>query len=329
MDALRAAASLGRVLLAMGETDRDCDLLVMQRTRCARLSLTRGKLVALAGLELEPLGDTLLGLGVALSSEAELCGSSADTPIGARLVARGTTSRSEVRRAVQVQLTRGMQSLLRWPSSRVELAPRTRGVGVEAAIDLTSALWCALLQLANDQPGSVLARLSPATELTLTRAGQRRLRGLLACLACGELERACELSGMSASERRRLLDPLPRSSSEFSGWLAARPAAECHGLRALLFALGAVVAPPERERGGYTLLLRKRRELSRNVSASALLDLPEAAGREHVRHAFKRLAHQLHPDRFHTHDARIQAVSAEVMGALVRAERALCGSRRV
>ncbi|HEX5658373.1 MAG TPA: J domain-containing protein [Polyangiales bacterium] len=99
---------------------------------------------------------------------------------------------------------------------------------------------------------------------------------------------------------------------------AGRRHASLHEDHALLLALGFATPAAQRE-DAYALLLRKRRELARNVGPRALLDLPSDADARGAQRALRKLAGKLHPDRFLTEDARLHRVSHEVMGALTRA----------
>jgi hypothetical protein len=158
----------------------------------------------------------------------------------------------------------------------------------------------------------------------LTSAGLRRVGGLLRAIEAGELGAAFRRRAFAGRLRPSQVDDLPAafSPAALSAALRARPGAEQHALRALLLVLGVAAERPV-HKDAYALLLRKHRQLSRNVSASALLDLPEAASAEHARRALRRLAQKLHPDRFQAGDARLHAVSNVVMGALARAENTL------
>jgi len=73
--------------------------------------------------------------------------------------------------------------------------------------------------------------------------------------------------------------------------------------------------------GSYPLLLRKRREVRRRVSARALLDLPESAGGQDARGALRKLVRDLHPDRFGDGvPPALRRASGEIVTALVAAE---------
>jgi hypothetical protein len=76
--------------------------------------------------------------------------------------------------------------------------------------------------------------------------------------------------------------------------------------------------------GSYPLLLRKRRELRGQVSARALLDLPEGADGRDARLALRKLVRNLHPDRFgESVPPALRRASGEIVTALVNAEAAV------
>ncbi|MDB4989687.1 MAG: hypothetical protein JWN04_4865 [Myxococcaceae bacterium] len=323
MDALRVAAPLSRLLLALSETGREGEVSVVQRMRTARLSIAGGRVVALSGVDLRPLGDTLLALGALdVTSQRSLLAQSDGTPVGARLVAAGATSSASVLRALELQLGHGIESLLQWPTSKLSLqrTSRTPGPGL-AMVDLTSTVWSALLAITAGLPESAVEQLAGRTVLRLTPAGTRRVRGLL---------QAAESGALAAARARRAIfeppttavDSIAVSEAALQRALAAKPQCAEPRLRALLRVLGAAVDQPAPEHS-YALLLRKTREVARNASANVLLDLPPVASSVLVRQAFRRLAQKLHPDRFQAGDARLHALSHRVMGALAEAEHAL------
>jgi hypothetical protein len=252
------------------------------------------------------------------------------------LVAAGATSSAAVSCALEMQLAAGIEALLRWPAARVELTrkPRPCEQADAVTVDVTSAVWTALLVLASELPRAALAQLSGHAELVLTGVGTRRLAGLQRAIAAGELHaavkrrglgRACGREHACGSQLRApivALEQLAHACASPTAALRAQSTDAHQILRAALRLIGAAIERPVHE-DSYALLLRKRRQLSRNDSASALLDLPELASAEHARRALRRLAKKLHPDRFQAGDARLHAVSSEVMGALSRAEYAL------
>jgi len=345
MDALRVAGPLARLLLAVGEAGCQGEVAVSQRGRAARLSIAGGRLAAITGVDHAPLGDTLLALG-ALHPDSQrgvLAQQASGSPIGARLIAAGATSSAAVACALEVQLAEGVHALLCWPATRVELVrpsslrharqahAATAGFDTPApaaahavTIDVAGAVWSALWAIASELPAPISAQLSGSSALLLTGAGRRRVGGLLRAVEAGELGAAARRRAFARGLRPSQIDNIPAalSAAAVAAALRADPGADQHVLRAMLRVLGAAIERPVPE-DAYGLLLRKHRQLSRNVSASALLDLPEAASAEHARRALRRLAQKLHPDRFLAGDARLYAVSNVVMGALARAENTL------
>jgi hypothetical protein len=114
---------------------------------------------------------------------------------------------------------------------------------------------------------------------------------------------------------RRLL-AAPRSIAEVLAAVDGDPRA----LR-LLYGLTRIggCAAPSPEGTSYVALLSKTRQLRRSDDARALLGMEPG---ESPRSAFRRLATQLHPDRFAADAAPgVQAASREVMAALLDARR--------
>ena len=332
MDALRTASAPARVLLALGDAARDCDVRIGHGTGRVRLTLVGGRAVALAGVERAPLGDTLLALGeLDLTSQRALLDAadagSFDKPIGVRLVEAGAASAEAVRHALKLQLYRGIDALLRRPvyalHTQACAAPEARQH--EVSVDLAAGVWASLIGIAEALPASVRAGLSGEGALVLGVRGERRVQGLLRAAHSGEL--AAALAAGQRGRERDVATPaglLARASAAMlARVLSERPPPELLTLRAILRVLGTVAEPHAQLEDAYALLLRKRRELARNASASTLLDLPGPASAAHVRRALRRLAGKLHPDRFERSDDRLRAVSADVMRALAGAASAL------
>lgn len=81
--------------------------------------------------------------------------------------------------------------------------------------------------------------------------------------------------------------------------------------------------------GSYPLLLRKRQQVRRQVSAHALLDLPEGAGDQDARRALRKLVKDLHPDRFGEETPpALRRASGEIVTALVDAEARITSRRK-
>ena len=80
--------------------------------------------------------------------------------------------------------------------------------------------------------------------------------------------------------------------------------------------------------GSCPLLLRKRRQMRREVSAHALLDLPEGAGGRDARIALRKLVRDIHPDRFGDRaPPALRRASGEIVTALVDAEARIASGR--
>lgn len=102
--------------------------------------------------------------------------------------------------------------------------------------------------------------------------------------------------------------------------ILALPGAGLAGCR-FLWMLKLLGGAAPRATGSYPLLLRKRRELRRQASAHALLDLPEGAGSRDARVALRKLVRDIHPDRFGAGTPpALRRASGEIVTALVCAE---------
>ncbi|MET0284532.1 MAG: J domain-containing protein [Polyangiales bacterium] len=175
MDPVRGAAPLARLLLAVSVARRDQELWLEQRGRVVRLALRAGRLCALEGVPLTPLGDLLRELEALDCARATAMREGAtNVPIGVRLIAAGATSWSSVQRALALQRARALELLLRMPVTRVW---RTHATRVDAAVesDLALAVWDAMRTLATRLPERQRAELAcSGRELVLTAAGRRR-----------------------------------------------------------------------------------------------------------------------------------------------------------
>jgi hypothetical protein len=290
MDALCAAIPVARGLLRLADTVSPRLLCVAAGTRRAALRTERGAVVEVSGVDAEPLGDTLLRQG-ALDADRHQAALEAAFPaqrVGAWLVSVGAASEPAVRAALELQLVARVGVLLRWRGAELFLRSTSGelAAGFPVAVDLVPCLYAGLLSIAHELPSSVL----------VARAGRGALRAT-------RLGRGLEM----------------RLGTSFVPLLGKDPAPECLAHRAALRAIGALVDAGA-EVDGYSLLLRKRRELRTCVSARRLLDLPDTAHPGQARGAFRRLAQKLHPDRFHAGEPGLLAVSNEVMRALAGAE---------
>ncbi len=299
MDSLRAAVPLARALLSLGDAERSGVLHVHAGYRRVEVEALRGKLIAVRGIDGEPLGDTLLREGSLDASRhgAALSEAEPEGPVGDWLVAVGAASREAVDRALALQLSLRLGQLLRFPC--VTLRFIDHAVAAEGAendvvrVAMAPCVWDGMLSLAGMLTHAELSQLTGSGALRLTRAGSQLVSQLVP------------------------MAKLPRLESVLSGDCGSSHA------RAVLKVLGAAF-DARMDSNSFSLLLRKQREIRRQASAATLLDLPpHSATPDQARRALRRLAQKLHPDRFSAELPALRAVSADVMRALFRAEETL------
>jgi hypothetical protein len=295
MDALCAAIPVARALLRAADAAAPRTLIIAAGSRRATLRLERGQIWEVRGVDSEPLGDALLSSG-ALDTVLHRAALERDFPagrVGRWLVSVGAASEHAVRTALAQQLARRLEVVLRWRGAELLLStsapPLLDGLNVSAP--LAPNVHSGLVRIARELSAQTLR----------VRAGEGALR-------------VTTLGHWLAAQLDRSAPDLA-----FARLLTAQPLAEHWAERAALRAIGAVVER-NAELDGYSLLLRKRRELRSRVSARRLLDLPEGAPPSQARLAFRKLAQKLHPDRFHAAQPGLTDLSNEVMCALVSAE---------
>jgi hypothetical protein len=298
MDALCAAIPVARGLINMADTAAPRLLCVSAGARRAALRTEDGAVVEVSGVDAEPLGDTLLRQGV-LDAERHRAALEAAFPaqrVGAWLVSVGAASEHAVRAALELQLVTRVSALLRWRGAELLLRsiPAATAADFPVAVALAPCLYAGLSSIARELPADLLAAHAGHGPLRTTGLG-RRLEA--------------------------------RLGASFAPLLVKDPEPDRLWERASLRAIGALVDAAS-EVDGYSLLLRKRRELRMRTSARRLLDLPDTAHPAQARSAFRRLARKLHPDRFHAGEPGLLALSNEVMRALGRAEAELSALNR-
>ncbi len=296
MDALLAAVPLARALLSLADAKRTGVLCVRSGYRRAEVALRDAAVVSLTGVDGELLGDALLRDGALDASlhGAALAQGEPRGPVGQWLVSVGAASREAVDRALTGQLAQRLAVLLRFfrPTLGFDAGLPEALCSSPVAVAVAPSVLDGLLSLTAGMTHGELAQLSGSGSLRLTRAGAQFVAAL-------------RLSG-------RPMDIEP------DGRIAQAPDAT----RAVLRALGLLVEARVGS-NSFSLLLRKQREVRRRASAQVLLDLPPHAAPEQARHALRRLAQKLHPDRFATELPALRVVAGEVMGALSRAEETL------
>jgi len=248
--------------------------------------------------ETEPLGQLL---GIPLEVQQEALASCPPFPgaVGKWLVRHGWATEDAVAEALFRQARGRLARGFRWPEITLGWEadePRRRG-RLPAPIEVRALLLPALREALRTVSARALRGLD-RSRWRLTPSG----RAMLSEGAPLYPDEAAlvELLGRGATEGDALLgtigSPLRATRALYGwqllGWVSAHdPASRAHGL-----------------------LLRKQRQLRRNVGRRALLDL---APDERPRRALRRLAKELHPDRF---DDALRSQSQEVLRELVRAE---------
>ena len=307
MDALCAAIPVARTLLRVADSASSSSLAVVAGARRATLRVDHGRVCEVSGVDCEPLGDTLLRRG-ALDFERHHAALSSGFPeqqVGPWLVSVGAASEPAVRAALAEQLRTRIAAVLRMRGAELVLCPaRPASVepGFDVSVDLVCALHDALVAIASELPADVLK----------ARAGQGALRST-------RLGSWLESRLHSSLARPRARFEPQQPAPGFANLLTKQPTLTMWPERAALRAIGALVEA-NAEVEGYSLLLRKRRELRNRVSSRRLLDLPDDAAPGQARAAFRGLARKLHPDRFHAGEPALLALSTEIMRALSHAE---------
>ncbi len=226
-------------------------------------------------------------------------------PVGDWLVACGAARDDDVQRALRVQLQRRVVMLFSWSAVELRFVPGSLDVGVPRVarpLAASELVLGAMRAAVAEEPAVRVRRLLGDGLLVLTRLG----RALVADASLSPDER----SMVSLLERGAPVDAI-------LGAAGASPSAirTLYALRLL-----DAVSRPTRD-AQYALLLRKHRQVRSAVRAGELLDLPAGARPSEARRALRRLAREVHPDRFsEADDAIVRRVSGEVMAALVSAE---------
>jgi hypothetical protein len=307
MDRLPGASALARALLSLSRGRATGVLEVVADIRLGRLAIRDGHTIAATVSEpdAECLGDLLVRRGVLdpLRHREALDVSEPVGPVGAWLVREGLISEGDLRDGLFTQLRARVRRIFEWDQAEFRFTATAPEVGVPS-LDVPLPTQDLVLD-------AMRAQVAPMP-LVLVR---RRLgHGLYVLTSLGE-----EVVRDATLEREEAaMLPLLRAGASVDSLLAAAGGhARAHrGLLALKL-LGAASAPATGT--SFGLLLRKHREVARSASSRALLDLDGGADPSTARRALRKLARDLHPDRFDA-DPSMQRASSEVLKALVRAE---------
>lgn len=309
MERLPGATALARSLLSLSRSQATGVLRIDAADRQARVSIVDGtpRAIATAFAADDLLGDLLVRSGsVDPRAHAEaLSDGGPDGPVGEWLVSTGLAEKSAVAHALRIQLRGRMVRLFGWGSLRLTFDPGSADVGValvDEPLPTRDLVLAAMREVVRSESLIAIRKRLGDAPLVLTPLGQE----LLASAALYPEEAA--------------MLPVLRRGAEPAAILAV--GAESPRAHRMLFALRMLhaVAPPP-PAASFRRLLEKHRQVRRSASSQQLLELASGARGDRARRAFRRLAGELHPDRFESAaDPAVRKISSEVMQALVRAE---------
>jgi hypothetical protein len=310
MDRLEVATALARALLSLARARATGVLGLRARGRSADVSIEDGApiAVALVGEDDPCLGDWLVrdgALDPVRHREAMEEGGPRG-PVGAWLVASGATTEDALAGAVSAQLRHRLSLLFRWEDVELCFRAGSSWVGARRANGERAAAALVLEAMratVADEPLLVVRKRLGDGVLKLTELGRQLVEGA---------ELFPEEQAMARLlERGDAVDAILSAGGGTS-----------RALRGLFaFRLLGAAMPPSPGGHAYRLLLRKQRQIRMAADAQSLLELPQGHRPEQARRALRRLARDVHPDRFAeaAHPA-LREASAEVLTALVAAE---------
>ncbi len=318
MDRHEPSTALARALLALSRAGATGALDVFARGRAAVIAFEAGvpTSIALSGEEDPCLGDSLLRDG-AIDTASHLAALERGGPsgkIGAWLVASGATTEAALEGALDAQLRRRLARVFAWEgtdlafragdAAEVAEAPQRTGARRSAEALVLDAMRTAL----EPEPLVVVRKRLGDGLLVLTPLGRQLL------------------AGADLVDEERAFAPLLERGASVDALLGAA-SGRSRALRGLLaLRLLGAVAPPSPGGRAYRLLLRKRRQIRMAADPTSLLDIPRGSRPAEARRALRKLAKDVHPDRFQdsAHPA-LREASAEVLAALVAAEARVSG----
>jgi hypothetical protein len=307
MDRLPGASVLARALLSLARGRATGVLEVVAGVRLGRLAIRDGHTVAAAVSEPDEacLGDLLVRAGV-LDPERHreaLDEGEPEGPVGAWLVREGLVTKEALNDGLFAQLRSRVRRIFEWEQAEFRFSATEPDVGVPA-LDVPLPTQDLVLD-------AMRAQVAPIPLLLVRR---RLGHGLYVLTSLGEEV----VRGATLEREEAAMLPLLRTGASVDSLLAiAGGHARAHrGLLALKL-LGAASAPASG--ASFGLLLRKHREIARSASSRTLLDLEAKSDPGAARRALRKLARDLHPDRFDA-DPSMQRTSSEVLKALVQAE---------
>ncbi len=280
---------------------------------CARVSVVAGtpRAISLTEPDNDSLGDLLLAAG-ALGQGAQTIlqtderdAATSGMPVGEWLVASGFATQQAVESALTLQLRRRLLRLFSFRDADYRFRAGNPDVGVpmlDVPVNVPDLVLGAMREAVASESITEVRKRIGSQPLELTPLGEHILHS--ADIDPSEL-------AMVSMMRAGVTDVDVLLSATGGSLRAMRT----------LYSLKLVRAVSQPGPESYGLLLRKHRQVRRHAPPRALLDLPSTAAPTQARAALRKLARDLHPDRFHgTGSASARRISHEVLTALVSAE---------
>lgn len=310
MDTLSDSISLARALVRLSNAKKTGVLRVSGDKKRCEVVIKSGEPCAVTPVpgDDEMLGDLLLRRGKLDWSKHQqaLIKGEAESPVGKWLIESGAAPRTAVESALLEQHRSRLRNLFLWIDLDYQFVEGSTEVGLPLVTDpepIGQLIFDFFRQIISSDPTFQFDEDNRYIHWRITEIGKVLLRVVALSreesLIVTLLERGCRIDAVYreivGSERAMLT------------------------LRTLRL-LGAIVEKHD-DLSPYSLLLRKRRQVRNSASPAALLDLPKGASLSQARKALRRLAWQLHPDRFGP-DASpaLHQASHQVMAALCSAE---------
>lgn len=306
MDELPGSTTLARGLLALHRAEATGVVTVRGSGGIAKLLVIEGtaRAIQIPGDD-ESLGELLSRVGKLdlVAHGRALVGEEPRGLIGRWLVRHGAASEAAVSEALRNQLRQRVIGLFRWRDLELAFS--------------ASADWEGGPPL--DQPvlptELVLdAFLDAADSLSMEEASRRIGKGRLVLTRVGEA--IAKRAALGAAEAR-LMHHLKLGSEAQELVAGSENARRALSFLMALKALGAVTRPSATARS-YQALIRKQRQLRDCARSAALLDLPARATSSDAHRSLRRLARDLHPDRFP--EPELRRASNDVLSQLVQAK---------
>ncbi|MBN1653274.1 MAG: J domain-containing protein [Deltaproteobacteria bacterium] len=310
MDTPSGAISLARAFFRLAKYKKTGVLSVFGEKKSCRIAIVCGTPRAATPLadEDEVLGDVLLRKGKldrSLHQRALIRGEPTG-PVGQWLIESGAAPRAAVERALYEQHRSRIQRLFFWRKLDYLFVEGSADVGlpvIDCPVPLGDLILDVFRQIVADSALAQVQKKDNDSVLYLTELG----RAIVAETTLSK-EEAQLVALLSRGSRIEAIDVTASGSD--------RTRLTLNSLRLL-----GAVREKKPEPSCYALLLRKQRQLRNAAGPDVLLDLPKGASIEQARKALRRLAWQLHPDRF-APDASpaLYQASQRVMAALCSAE---------